>query len=252
MAELKQNNRDNLAQISKLGCYVLPGHLRDCLPEYRKLYDEAYKFFHHFMGIEMRSEKLTDIESKLSSDAYMLFEDIFVLAYPEVNGELKIVGLFCFDTKDVTSQAMLGQSSFKAYPVEILEKYIHASEKIMTIGHLLVHPEWRRSKIGIGLSDVLVWFMHKRFAESGADLMIYFTRNNRGTDDLGTKFGGKVVVANYNYGGLDAHIIVTKIPDVVLDCGDNQVNALSQKLWDSRVICRVGGVEQSLSRQLGQ
>ncbi len=232
----KINNKSN--KIDGLNCYVLPGHIRDCKAEYLELYNKAYNFWYHFMGAEMRLEKLEDIETKLSSDAYMLFEDIFILTHPDEQDELQIVGMFCFDTKDVTSKAILGQSSFKAYPADIMNQYILQSKTIMTIGHLLVHPEWRRSKIGIGLSDILVWFMHKRFTQSGTDLMIYFTRNNRGTDDLGIKFGGKVILEHYNYGGLDAHIIATKIADVVLDCGDTAVNALSQSLWDERVISK--------------
>ncbi len=246
----------NQEKINKLNCFVLPGHIRDCQPEYLELYNQAYRFWHEFMGKEMESEKLTDIESKLSSDGFMLFKDIYILCY-ENNEDSKpsqytykhpkqqtksiteIVGLFCFDDKDVTSPAVLGQSYFKAYPKDILEQYIMQATSIMTIGHLLVHPQWRRKQIGIGLSDILVWFMHKRFAESGTDLMIYFTRNNRGTDDLGIKFGGTAILEHYNYGGLDAHIIATKPQDIIMDCGTPEINWLSELLWDNRINCNL-------------
>lgn len=230
-------NNQNSEKINKLVCYVLPGHQRYCMPEYQGLYNKAYEFWYINMGAEMRHEQLTDIDTKLSSDGFMLFEDIFVLGYINDKQELDVAGIFCFDTKDVTSSAILGQSSFKAYPRDIKEQYILPCQSIMTIGHLLVHPDWRRSQIGIGLSDILVWFMHKRFVESGTDLMIYFTRNNRGTNDLGKKFGGDAILEHYNYGGLDADIIATYAKNVVLDCGDENINQLSQKLWDGREYC---------------
>lgn len=190
------------------------------------------------MGYEMRNANMSGIEEKLSSDAFMLFEDIYTLFYKSPDEE-SIVGLFCFDTKDVSSKAILDQSYFKSYPKEVIEDYILSVNKVMTIGHLLVHPNWRRSKIGIGLSDILVWFMHKRFIESRADLMIYWTRNNRGTNALGKKFGGRAIMENLEYGGLDADIIVIEPGDVVLDSGDELVNWFSQQLWDNRNIAEI-------------
>lgn len=242
-----------LPKISNLKCYVLPGHIRDCQPKFISLYNQAYEFWRHFMGQEMRTENLTDIENKLSSDGFMLFEDIYVLCderdEPENPGaELVVVGLFCFDTKDITSRAILDQSYFKSYPNNILEKYILPLDKIMTIGHLLVHPDWRRSQIGIGLSDILVWFMHQRFLESGSDLMIYFTRNNRGTNQLGTKFGGEIILQDYQYGGLAADVIATKPSNVVMDCGNQEVNQLSMSLWQNREFCAQHSVHMSRLR----
>lgn len=223
------------SRLTSLSCYVLPGHVRSCKAQYLDRYNFVYDFWRVFMGYEMRNENLSDIDEKLSSDAFMLFEDIYALFY-ESPYEKSIVGIFCFDTKDVRSKAILDQSYFKSYPQEVVEGYILKVNKIMTIGHLLVHPNWRRSKIGIGLSDILVWFMHKRFVESSADLMIYWTRNNRGTNALGKKFGGQAIMENLEYGGLDADIIVIKPEEVVLDCGDEVVNEFSQHLWDHRKI----------------
>lgn len=214
--------------INNLKCYVLPGHIRDCKPEFHQLYGSAYRFWRVFMGYEMNKEHLEDIEKKLSSDAFMLFEDIFTLFHGN-----SIVGFFCFDTKDMHSPAICDQSFFKSFPEDVLDNYIMPADKIMTIGHLLVHPDWRRSKIGVGLSDILVWFMHKRFVESGSDLMIYWTRNNRSTNQLGVKFGGEAIVQNQEYGGLTADIIATRPENVVMDCGDPTVNQISERLWEN-------------------
>ncbi len=242
------------SRIQNIKCIILPGHIRDCKPEYLELYNRVYEFWHYFMGMEMRSENLTELTEKLASDGFMLFGDIYVLVYmplrrdgdkAEAAEKREIVGIFCFDDKDVTSSAVLGQSYFKHYPKDILRDYILPSKKVMTIGHLLVHPEWRRSKIGIGLSDILVWFMHQRFLDSGANLMIYFTRNNRGTNDLGKKFGGKAILKNCEYGGLTADIIATKPEDVIMDCGDAAINQLSSTLYDSKMELKISIASQS-------
>lgn len=219
-------------KVSNLVCYVLPGHIRDCKPEYVEFYNLAYDFWRIFMGLEMQREQLEDIDKKLASDGFMLFQDVFTLFYDK-----QIVGFFCFDTKDMQSRAILDQEFFKSFPDAVMENYIKPSNKLMSIGHLLVHPDWRRNKIGIGLSDILVWFMHKRFVESGSDLMIYWTRNNRSTNDLGTKFGGEQIVTDVEYGGLTADIIATRPDKVVLDCGNKEVNELSQHYWNNRVDC---------------
>ncbi|MBP9722899.1 MAG: hypothetical protein KBD64_07060 [Gammaproteobacteria bacterium] len=230
-------NQEIDPRVRYITCCVLPGHIRDCKSEYLPLYNRAFDFWHELMGHEMRSEKLEDIETKLSSDGYMLFQDIYVL-YNSQTGE--VVGLFCFDNKSVDNKCTLGQSYFNAYPDCIVQDYILSAKKIMSIGHLLVHPQWRRSQIGIGLSDILVWFMHKRFLDSGMNLMIYFTRNNRGTNDLGKKFGGQAILEHYPYGGLDADIIAVRPEEVVLDCGDPAINKLSESLYANREDARAG------------
>lgn len=217
------------SKINNLKCYVLPGHIRNCKSEFYSHYNSAYDFWRVFMGYEMSKENLDNIDEKLASDSFMLFEDVYTLF-----SGTSIVGFFCFDTKDMHCRAICDQSFFKSFPKEVKEQYINSANKIMSIGHLLVHPNWRRNKIGIGLSDILVWFMHKRFVGSGSDLMIYWTRNNRGTNKLGIKFGGEVILKNYQYGGLEADIIATKPENVVMDSGDDEVNQLSQKLWDER------------------
>lgn len=233
------------SRINELKCYVFPGHIRDCKPEFKKLYNTAYRFWRVFMGYEMNKEKLEDIDSKLSSDGFMLFEDIYTLFYGDA-----IVGFFCFDTKDMHSEAICDQSFFKSFPQDILQRYITPADKIMTIGHLLVHPDWRRSKIGIGLSDILVWFMHKRFVESGSDLMIYWTRNNRSTNQLGIKFGGEAILENYEYGGLTADAIATRPNKVILDSGDEVVNLISEGFWKNRIDAREDSLpDNSLSRE---
>lgn len=243
-SRLNSNTASNYySKINNIKLYVLPGHIRYCKPEYWFLYEKTYDFWQKFMKAEMQSENIEDIESKLSSDSYMLFEDIYVLTNNIDNNEqnieenINIVGMFCFDTKDVSSKAILAQSSFKVYPKEILDTYVKPNNinNIMTIGHLLVHPEWRRSKIGIGLSDILVWFMHKRFIDSNADLMLYPTRDNRSTNNLGTKHGGRVVLQT-EYGGMSASIIVTDPKDVILDTGEPIIDKLSQTLWNNKIL----------------
>lgn len=221
-------------RLFELKCCVLPGHIRDCDRSYIEHYNSAYDFWRIFMGLEMQREHLDDIDKKLASDGFMLFEDIFTLFYRD-----KIIGFFCFDTKDLMSRAMWDQEFFKSFPSNIIHDYIKPAKKIMTIGHLLVHPDWRRSKIGIGLSDVLVWFMHKRFSESGCDLMIYWTRNNRSTNQLGTKHGGEVVLKDYSYGGLTADLIINRPEQNKVQCGDQQIDKISQRLWDTRIVCNV-------------
>ncbi len=217
-------------RIADLKCIVLPGHVRDCEPKLLNYYNQAYTFWRAFMGLEMQRENLEDIEKKLSSDGFMLFEDIYTLFH-----KTTLVGFFCFDTKDMHSDAIVDQEFFKSFPDVILENYISKAKKIMTIGHLLVHPDWRRNKIGIGLSDILVWFMHKRFLECGADLMIYWTRNNRSTNQLGIKHGGEAVLKDYKYGGLTADVIATRPENVIMDCGSDAINTLSEELWQNRI-----------------
>ena len=217
-------------RLQELKCIVLPGHIRDCVSENISHYNTAYDFWRVFMGYEMSKENIENIESKLSSDGFMLFEDIYTLFY-----KTSIVGLFCFDTKDMSSHAIGDQSFFKTFPVEILNNYVHKAQYIMTIGHLLVHPNWRRSKIGLGLSDILVWFMHKRFVESGCDLMLYWTRNNRSTNQLGIKFGGECILSDYHYSGSPADVIATRPDKVIMDSGDETVNQISADLWNNRI-----------------
>jgi hypothetical protein len=223
----------NDPRVLALRCYIFPGHIRDCLPQYRDLYETAYCFWHDTMREEMEQAGLLDHAKNLSSDIYLLHEEVCCLFY-----EKEVVGVFLFDIKDLKSQSVRDHSYFRNYPKSILDTHIYSCQKIMTIAHLLVHPDWRRSKIGMGVSDLLVGFMSKKLLDSHSDLLIYWTRDNRKTHELGQKYGGQVLLDHFSYAGLPSTIISVKPDQVKIDAHDPIVNTLIDQLWARRKMAK--------------
>lgn len=216
--------------ISALQCYVIPGDGKNCNVSSITFYRKAYFFWRETLSEGYISEGLYDRVQTLTSDEFLRHEEVFCLFYDE-----HPVGLILFDWFNLQSIASLDHSYFKIYPLSILSQLQQNQHKLlMTIGSLCVHPDWRKHKIGPGVSEILTNFMMRRFLESPATALLFTTRNNRGTHQLGKEHGAVTMLQNlYCYNGASNIMVVYR--DTVKAPLTEDLTNVAEMIWNKKI-----------------
>lgn len=176
----------DLALIQDLQCYLFPAKPRWCDDRYLTQYNAAYGFWKAMIKEGLVSEGLELQAAGLTSDEFIRQDEFACLFQGEIP-----VGLFMFSWLDTSNPVVLDHSYFSSYPPAAIAALRDNDHRlIMSMGQLTVHADWRKGKVGPGISELLVGFATKRFMESSASALITFTRNNRKTNELGYRYGG--------------------------------------------------------------
>lgn len=231
MMPVKDRLSFNAKTIINLQSIVLPGKPTLLKPGYAAHYAAAYQLWHDVVCEGLRSENLSEVADNLQSDGFVSQDEIHVL----FNND-KPVGVFAFSWMDLSFKATRQQKYFVSnYPHSVIEKLQQcANPIIMTMGQLAVHPDWRRSKIGPCVSELLVGFAVKRLQESPADILLSFSRNNRKTHDLSYRYGAQPIVQNHQSHGIASDILTIHRNDA-LPSPIEGMQAAVDKLWGLRV-----------------
>lgn len=224
-------SEENIEKFSKLNCILFPGRGKRCMDQYFDLYNKSYIFWREMMKEAFNSENLKELAEKLTSDDFVRHEEFVCLFF-----ENEPVGLLMFDWMDFQSQSAVEHSYFSRYPDGIVDDIKNQSHRIiMTIGHLTVHPDWRKSKIGPGISEILTGFMTRRFLESHATALVFLTRNTRSTNNLGQEHGGKCLKKNFNLYGVSADVIII-YRHTIKPSNMKGVTEITEHLWKKKHI----------------
>ncbi len=220
----------NPAIVEQLQDYVLPGKALWCKPSFEYYYEAAYEFWQEITLEGLHSEGLDERAAALNSDDFIHQDEIHCL----FNGN-EPVGLFAFRWMDLRFEATREQSYFKSYyPESVIAKLVEQRHFfLMTMGQLMVHPQWRRSKIGPCISEILVGFAVTRLLASPASALIAFSRNNRKTQDLCVNYGGSPLVESHRAYGLDSTIMII-YPDRVTDNPMPGISEATARLWQEK------------------
>lgn len=193
-----------------------------------ELFRQTYQFWHHIWDTTFKELKNKGLQD---SDEFHRQKEICVLT----SAHNQVIGSFSFSWFDLRFQSHAQHSYFKLYPQPVMDYFAkNGLQKIMTMGYLCVHPEWRKSKLGPFVAEVLVGATCKRFLESDADVLITFTRNNRKMNELGYRHGARCVLGKQVGHNVEVDYIAWHREDVK----PTSIPGLPpriDKLWNSRI-----------------
>jgi hypothetical protein len=196
---------------------------REPSPGQERAYDQAYAFW-----LAMWRDTFASVEPTLTlhSDVFLRHREVSAIF---LHGEP--IGLIMYDFRDLNVRAHRDLSYFQHYPSEILEELqARGDGQVMLMGQLTVHPRWRRQSVGPFMSDALVGLSVQRFLASDASTMITFTRNDRGTQKLGYRFGASALKQGHQAHGIDSDVLAF-YRDQVRDCPTPGMPDIISRLW---------------------
>jgi hypothetical protein len=175
-----------------------------------------------------------DPELRLRSDVFLTQREVSAVFHGDCP-----VGLMMYDFRDLRMKAHRDMSYFKHYPSDVLEHLLaEGQEEVMMTGQLTVHPDWRKSKIGPFMSDVLMGLSVKRFVDSSASIKLACTRNDRGIQNLCYRFGAVPLRRGHEAYGIPCDVVAFHKGDV----RDSDLPGLARiidRLWTGTSVARL-------------
>ncbi len=202
----------DLEEAKQMQCYLLPCRGQHCQPQYADHYRSAYHLWKTQMGHALKYESKL-VEPELRSDDFFRQKELIAIFLKE-----EAIGLMVLDWLDLSFASTLESSYIQGYPASIIQGLIASGyQQIMTMGNLCVHPQWRRSLVGSGLSEAVIGLSVKRLLSSNAQGLLTYTRNERGIHRLVYSFGGIPLMRDHISHGMASDIIFTQ-RDHVIPC----------------------------------
>ena len=229
--ELAQHKLFNEELMKQLQCIMLPARAKRCIKGFEYAYNATYILWKNGVKEGMCSLGLHEQASQLTSDEFLRHEEVFALFYQN-----QPVGLLLFDWMNLIKNfAILDHSYFNDYPKSLVQNLVRQGcENFMVISKLVVAKKWRKHCIGPGVSEILTGMMIRRFKQSKADVLLFLTRNDRGTNKLGIEYGAEVLLSNHQCYGANSDILAI-YPDSVKNSSDAVIDATTEYLWQNRI-----------------
>lgn len=222
----------NHQTLSQLDCFLLPAKIEFCHHDYFSHHERVYDCWYSIIHTALCEEKNFDVANALSSEQFLENDEVIALFNDE-----QPIGLFMFRWINTAFKINRHLSALtKRFPIDFLDALNNDEHShIMLMGHLAVNPNWRKSNGGFGISDMLMHFAVTRFLESKATVLLTTTRNNRRTNDLCYRQGGKKVASIGKVFGVDSDIVLFHRDDVT-PMQNTALRILSQQLWQQKKI----------------
>ncbi len=218
-------------RLHELKFYEFVGDPCYCKPEYLKKYNQLYNFWKFNTLEALKSEQNFEKILSFSSDDYVAQKALCGLFYKS-----EPIGFCGFDWKNILADSFWDTKYIKDYPQDIIEDSIKIHQKIMSVFFMTVDPNWRKNKIGFGVSEILTGLSSHHLIHSDAAVMIFFTRNNRKTNRLSMSHGGVKIKDNLNSYNTEADIVAT-YRDAIKPCFNAEIQGIIDRLWVERIRC---------------
>ncbi|OGT44008.1 MAG: hypothetical protein A3F13_04600 [Gammaproteobacteria bacterium RIFCSPHIGHO2_12_FULL_40_19] len=223
------------ALLKSLRCFLLPAKNEFCHPAFFSQYEKTYSFWHATIEQALREEKNIDEANNLGGDPFIENDEAVILF-----AENEPVGLFMFHWINTQFTANRQRHALKdRFPENFLdalfEKKLH---HLMLMGQLAVHPQWRKSSAGFGITDMLMDFAVTQFLESNADVLLTTTRNNRRTNDLCYRHGGRKIADNAEVFHVESDIVMFERHDVK-PIELQSLRQITHQLWKDKIVAWV-------------
>jgi hypothetical protein len=194
-------------------------------------YEKAYAFW-----LEMWRSTFAEVDPSISltSDTFVNQRELSAVFLRD-----QVIGLMMYDFRDLRSRAHRDLGYFQHFPRDVVDQLgRYGQGQVMMMGQLTVHPDWRRSKVGPIMSDLLVGLSVKRFLSSAAPVMVAFTRNDRGTQHLGYRFGAVPLREGHEAYGIRSDVIAF-YRDRMVDSSLPGLAELTDRLWTDTSVARL-------------
>ena len=197
--------------LNALTCHLLPAKGRFCQSQFHAQHEQSYSLWSNITANALKEEKNDDLAANLSSDSFLEYDELVTL-----NNPTGPIGLFMFRWIDLAFTSNQSLSGIKnRFPQTLLDALAKKKfSKIMLMGNLAVDPNWRRSKVGFGVADMLMTFAVTRFLESDAQVLLTTTRNNRSTNTLCYRQGGSKYADNGIVFGVESDVVLFHRDDI--------------------------------------
>lgn len=219
----------NRTLLKRLQAYWLPARPRRCTPECREIYDSSYQLWKDVRKEGLKSQGLLEDGGDISSDEFLRHEEFFALAHDDI-----VVGIAMCDWMDVDAISNTDHSYLQLYSEQALEYLKNNCPRIMVIAQVMVHPDWRKSKIGPGVTDALTGLVINRLFISNADALVTITRNNRKTNEIAAHFGAIPIHVKHVSYGSESDILVFHREDIH-ECSIPGLPVIIDEFWQNRV-----------------
>lgn len=218
--------------LKNLRCYLLPAKSEYCQPAFFSHYEKTYSFWHDTIAFALREEKNIDEADHLGGDHFIENDEAVILFF---NNEP--IGLFMFhwiNTEFAVNRALNALKN--RFPKSLLDSLFEKKLRhLMLMGQLAVHPDWRKSSAGFGISDMLMDFAVTQFLESNADVLLTTTRNNRHTNELCYRHGGKKVADNAKVFHVASDIVMFD-RHCVKPIPLQSLQQITHQLWEDKIV----------------
>jgi hypothetical protein len=207
--------------IRELSCTLLPGKYPDGKPV-PQLYNEVYQYWK-----KTWQEIFTRAGSPDSLNAEnFLRQDVIVVLH---RGN-EIAGIETSSFFNLSAEPTFDHGYLRPVPAEFMEKLRSIGAGILTTGeYLSVQPEFRRSEVGVPLSEVLIGLCKKVFRESHARIMLGTAVKSARVHESVKRFGS-VEVGSFQKYGLDCLLFYNDSKNMH-DHDDPEVAALVDHFW---------------------
>jgi hypothetical protein len=194
-------------------------------------YEKAYGFW-----LEMWRSTFSEVDPdiELHSDTFVTQREVSAIFLRD-----QVIALMMYDFRDLSLRAHRDLSSFKYYPAEVLDVLQHdVKGPVMMAGQFTVHPDFRRGQGGPFMSELLAGIALKRFLGSTTQVMIAFTRNDRGMQDLCYRYGAVPLRKGLSAHGIPSDVIAF-YRDRIIDSAVPGMAEHVDRLWYGTNVARL-------------
>lgn len=168
-------------------------------------------------------------DKRVDGDQFYLLDEFCTIAFQD-----QPIAMIALKWLDLSLQPSLDNSYFRTFPettTEVLRKLNF--KKLMSMGNLVVHPEWRRQSLssGVSLSEIVIGLALERFKYSSSESVICYTRNNRGINKIIYRYGGLPLWEKLIRHNVEVDVAIIPKKDVCKN-PTLQVENLVQNLWN--------------------
>jgi hypothetical protein len=209
---------------SDLSCTFLPGKYSNAHPV-PSLYNAVYHYWKKVWG-----DIFTQAGSPGSLNAENFLRQDFIIALHRGD---EVVGILATSFFNLGAESTFDHAYMKAFPRDFVGG-LHAEGRGLatTSEYLSVHPDYRRSQIGVALSDVLVGLGLKIFSQQDGTVTLGTAVRPARSHESAFKYGYVEVGTIQKY-GLDCSLLFNT-QDQLHRHADPDVAALVDDYWATR------------------
>jgi hypothetical protein len=208
-----------------ISCTLLPGKFTDANPV-PTLYNAVYQYWKKTWAEFF--QKAGSPASSLNLENFMRQSYIITL-----HREEKIVATLLSSIFNLSSFTTYDHPCIVPFPSDILNGLKTKGRGLcMTGEYLSVHPDYRKSLVGISMADVITGLLMNIFAERRIDIALAATVRDAKVDEICRQFG-YVEVGSYLKMGVDC-VMLFNTQNSLREHPNNEVAAMVKKLWKNR------------------
>ena len=191
-----------------------------------EMYNKTYRLWQNVWNQtfnELNEDKRVD------GDQFYLLDEFCTIAF-----QGQPIAMIALKWLDLSLQPSSDNSYFRTFPEttnDVLAKLNF--KKLMAMGNLVVHPEWRRQSLssGVSLSEIVIGLALERFKYSTFESVICYTRNNRGINKIIYRYGGTPLWENIIRHNVEVDVAIIPKAEVCQN-PTPQVDHLVKRLWN--------------------